>query len=90
MPGKDGTGPMGFGSMTGRGHGRCEWAIKTGNGTGLGRRKGFGLRHGSGHRLGKYSKWDMFSPETKRKLLQKQKELFQKRIEAVDKQLENL
>ncbi|MGA8942106.1 MAG: DUF5320 domain-containing protein [Thermoactinomyces sp.] len=90
MPGKDGTGPIGFGSKTGRGYGHCERAVKIGHGKSSGRRMGFGCKHGFSHRLGRNFEWDMFSPETKKKLLQKQKELFQIRIGAIDKQLENL
>ncbi len=88
MPGRDGTGPMGFGSMTGRGRGFCKEADAVGNIAGLG--MGFGCRRRRGYGSGKYLQWDLVSPEAKKELLQKQKELFQKQIEEVDKQLENL
>ncbi len=43
MPGRDGTGPMGRGPMTGRGLGRCGAGLGRGRGLGLGRRNGFGF-----------------------------------------------
>jgi len=53
MPGFDGTGPMGAGSMTGRGLGNCISAGSrirpgTGRGMGLGFRRGFGRGMGRG------------------------------------------
>ena len=53
MPGFDGTGPMGAGSMTGRGLGNCNPAGSrmrpgTGRGMGLGFRRGFGSGMGRG------------------------------------------
>jgi hypothetical protein len=42
MPNKDGTGPKGLGSMTGRGNGRCGHGQQNRMGRGLGR--GYGNR----------------------------------------------
>ena len=47
MPGRDGTGPVGQGSMTGRGLGPC------GNGIPWGTARGFGPGMGMGMGLGK-------------------------------------
>ena len=43
MPGQDGTGPRGLGSMTGRGLGPCGCGMRRGFGRGFGR--GIGLRY---------------------------------------------
>jgi len=42
MPGQDGTGPQGLGTMTGRGLGPCGGGMRRGYGRGFGR--GFGFR----------------------------------------------
>ena len=42
MPGQDGTGPLGLGSLTGRGLGLCGGGMRRGFGRGCGR--GFGFR----------------------------------------------
>lgn len=47
MPGRDGTGPMGYGTVTGRGFGGCcgygrGLGFRSGLGQGLGMRRGFG------------------------------------------------
>ena len=51
MPRRDGTGPMGAGSMTGRGLGSCTGAnaVKYGAGLGLGLGLGLACRRGFGH-----------------------------------------
>jgi hypothetical protein len=51
MPRRDGTGPMGAGSMTGRGLGSCtnSNAVKYGVGLGLGLGLGLACRRGFGH-----------------------------------------
>ena len=50
MPGRDGTGPMGRGAMSGRGLGACNGTntvrYGAGLGCGLGMRLGFGCRRG--------------------------------------------
>ncbi len=92
MPRRDGTGPMGEGAMTGRRLGFCPGtkAIKYGTGLGLGfglgltRRRRF--RDGSGRRIASNQ---TFSKTQKMTLLE-QKNLLQKRLEVIEKQLENL
>jgi len=48
MPYRDGTGPMGYGPMTGRGMGGCRREVGYGRGFGRGRRYGMG--------------WEMYPP----------------------------
>ena len=56
MPGLDGRGPQGMGSMTGRGQGRCAMpASRLGYGIGYGYGRGCGL--GFGRRLGQGVGW---------------------------------
>ena len=47
MPGRDGTGPLGAGSMTGRGLGICAGVNAARYGVGVGRGLGLACRHGS-------------------------------------------
>jgi hypothetical protein len=69
MPGRDGTGPMGLGAMTGRGLG-----------VGVGMKPGFGCRRGlAGSFVAPYSK------EAEKELLMKQLEILNKRIGEIDK-----
>jgi hypothetical protein len=83
LPGKDGTGPMGLGSISGRGLGPCAYTTPVrqgcGLGLGLGRRSGFRSRFGRGlaYQQGLSQKG----------LLKEQRELLQRRIELIDKQL---
>jgi len=52
MPGRDGIGPMGRGSMTGRGMGFCTGVNAGRTSVGLGREMGKGLRLGMGFGYG--------------------------------------
>jgi hypothetical protein len=52
MPGGDRTGPLGQGSLTGRGLGQC----------GAGLRRGLGFRRGFGIGLGRGFRWRMLAP----------------------------
>ncbi|WP_080632372.1 DUF5320 domain-containing protein [Desulfitobacterium hafniense] len=90
MPGRDGTGPSGVGSMSGRGFGLCSGA--NGAQPGLGRmglpgrapRRGFGSGYGSGFAV------SAASSKTQRELLQEHRDRLQNRIASIDKQLESL
>lgn len=55
MPRRDGTGPMGAGSMTGRGLGLCTGAnvVKYGAGLGMGLGLGLACRRGFGRGFGR-------------------------------------
>ncbi|MDD3199800.1 MAG: DUF5320 domain-containing protein [Eubacteriales bacterium] len=56
MPGRDGTGPLGLGGMTGRGLGFCSGAGsgRFGSGFGAGYGRGLGTRFGYGCRRGRF------------------------------------
>jgi hypothetical protein len=92
MPGRDGTGPMGAGSMTGRGLGICKGAnaIKYGAGLGLGIGLGLACRRGFGRGFGRRFATDQTSEKTQKELLNEQKAALQNRLEEIDKQLEDL
>lgn len=88
MPGRDRSGPMGGGPISGRGLGHCSGTgavqFGAGFGTGRGRRRGFGGCFGRGLAVNR--------PDAKpqRELLEEQREALQNQLEALDEQLENL
>lgn len=92
MPMKDGTGPMGAGPMTGRGLGSCTGskAVKYGAGLGLGLGLGLACRRGFGRGFGRGIAVNQPSSKTQEELLKEQKDVLKSRLEAIDKQLENL
>lgn len=93
MPGRDGTGPMGRGAMTGRGLGVCNGANVDfyGGGYGRGFGRGMGLGAGFGCRRG-FGRFvvDGLAVRTDMEILTEQKELLEKRLELLNKQLENI
>ena len=92
MPRMDGTGPMGAGSMTGRGLGVCTGANvdRYGSGRGMGFGLGLACRRGFGRGFGRGFAVNQTSSKTQKELLQDQKAVLQDRLEVIDKQLENL
>jgi hypothetical protein len=92
MPRRDGTGPMGAGSMTGRGLGFCTGANSVKYGAGLGMALGLGLarRRGFGRGFGRGFVVNRNSSKTQKELLNEQKTMLQNQLEAIDKQLEDL
>ncbi|KAA3384521.1 DUF5320 domain-containing protein [Akkermansia muciniphila] len=84
MPRRDGTGPMGAGSMTGRGLGSCTGANAVKYGAGLACRRGFGRGFGRGIAV------NQNTSKTQKELLQEQKNVLKSRLDVIDKQLENL
>ena len=80
MPMRDGTGPMGAGSMTGRQLGSCPNAnpIRP------------AWRFGFGRGLGRGIILSQNSSKTQKELLQEQKNVLKNQLEAIDKQLESL
>ena len=78
MPRMNGNGPMGGGQMSRRSLGSCAGANAI--------KYGPGLRMRSGLRTG----LNQASPITQKELLQEQKNRLQERLEAIDRQLENL
>jgi hypothetical protein len=90
MPRRDGTGPMGAGTMIGRGLGLCTGANAVRYGTGFRMGLGLACRRGFGGGFGRGFAVNETSPKTQKELLQEQKAILQNRIEVIDKQLENL
>lgn len=90
MPRRDGTGPMGAGKLTGRGLGFCTGTnvAKCGAGFGVGIGIGLGLARRRGFGRG-FSRNDT-SNKTSKELLQEQKDILKKRLEVIDRELENL
>lgn len=88
MPGRDGTGPMGSGAMTGRGPGLCSGAnnVKHGAGAGL----GLGCKHGFGRRQHGSNNADQSSSATQKELLQNQRDMLQGKIDRINKQMGSL
>lgn len=86
MPRRDGTGPMGFGTMTGRELGFCagDNAGNYGRGYGL----GLGCRRGSGRGFGGNINNYQDSSKTKTELLEERKNLLQRQLEIINKQLD--
>ena len=88
MPRRDGSGPMGAGSMTGRGLGLCTGinAARCGIRLGLGLGLGLAFRHGFGRRLA----INKASSETQKEALLEQKDVLRNRLEVIDEQLKKL
>lgn len=92
MPRLDGTGPMGMGSMTGRGMGNCSNTAKTigtiagiGIGLGLGCRRG--LKRGLGRGMGRTFFGNPISSENEKELLANEKAILEERLKAVNNKL---
>ena len=77
MPGFDGTGPSGAGSMMGRGFGPCAMSVG-GRGLGFGSRKRFGRGRG----LGCYFGWGQ--PRTQQDQVQSLKDYKQALVEELE------
>ncbi|MDD4390627.1 MAG: DUF5320 domain-containing protein [Eubacteriales bacterium] len=92
MPRRNGTGPMGVGSMTGRGLGFCTGAnaVKYGAGLGIGLGLGLACRRGFGRGFGRGFAINQTSSKTQKELLQEQRTILQDRLEVIDKQMESL
>jgi hypothetical protein len=92
VPKGDGTGPMGTGPITGRGLGVCTGtnAVRYGTGLGLGLGLGLACRRGFRRWLGRDFGIEEITPETKKGLLQNQKAVLEKRLDAINNKLEDL
>ena len=88
MPRRDGTGPMGAGSMTGRGLGFCTGAnaVKYGAGLGMGLGLGLACRRGFGRGFA----INQTSSKTQKERLNEQKTMLQNRLEVIVEQLKSL
>ena len=91
MPGRDGTGPVGAGPMTGRGFGDCAGGAPgygAGRGSGLGR--GWRGGGGDGRGFGGYAYSGRYDPSTRKEVLAEQKKLMEDRLDFINKQLDEL
>ncbi|MBP9943785.1 MAG: DUF5320 domain-containing protein [Desulfomicrobium sp.] len=96
MPAGNGTGPMGMGSMTGRGAGYCSGSGMPGyaNAGGFGG-GGFGFGGGRGRRnrffaagpQGRFARPGAVDPATEQQALKNQVEILQSQMEAIQKGL---
>lgn len=94
MPRRDGTGPMGMGTLTGRGFGPCAGSrvLKYGAGLGLGLGLGLACRRGFGSGWGRGYDYaaDEMPAKDKQELLNKQRELLKSRLESIEAELESM
>ncbi|MDD2374139.1 MAG: DUF5320 domain-containing protein [Eubacteriales bacterium] len=102
MPGFNGTGPQGQGSMTGRGMGACAGypaqtggtgrglGLGLGRGAGKGRGRGIGRRGcgcaGGGFRFGGYAPWEPTAAQQKQ-VLKNQADFLESQLRAVREEL---
>lgn len=84
MPRRDGTGPMGAGTMTGRGMGFCT-GVNAANYT-----AGLGLGLNCRRSFGRNVFVNQISSKTQKELLEEQKNYLQQHLDNIDKQLDNL
>ena len=90
MPGRDGTGPMGRGAMTGRGFGICTDANAAEYGMGFGFGRGLGCRRGFGRGFARNFQLNQTPSKTQKEMLTEQKEFLEGRLNMISKQLESL
>jgi len=94
MPGRDGSGPMGQGSLSGRGQGICTGVNAARYRPGLVQDRGAGRLFGAGffcrRGSGFHRKMNIasISKETKKEILVEQKEILQKELDLINQQLE--
>ena len=91
MPGRDGTGPSGFGVMTGRGLGFCSGAAagRYGSGFGAGYGRGLGLGLGYGCRRGGFFNVAP-SEQAEKEILSAERSFLEARLSAVNKHLDRM
>ncbi|MFO7611373.1 MAG: DUF5320 domain-containing protein [Clostridia bacterium] len=94
MPGRNGTGPLGQGPMTGRGMGCCTGARAPYSGTGFGYGRGFGRGFGMGYGRGfTYGGYVYPAPAAngiQKEFLNAEMEILKERMDYLNSQLENL
>ncbi len=90
MPGRNGTGPMGAGAMTGRGLGLCSGAGNLARGARLGLGLGMACRRGFGRGFRMFSADEEMTANHRKELLQLQKNTLKNRLADLDRQLESL
>ena len=83
MPGRDGSGPMGQGALTGRGFGSCGTS-RTARGFG----RGFGMRRGFGRN---YSEAPVeYTKDQEVADLKAEKEILERNLKSLNERMENL
>ena len=90
MPGRNGTGPMGAGAMSGRGLGLCSGAGNLARGARLGLGLGMACRRGFGRGFRRFSVNEEMTANHRKELLQLQKNTLKNRLVDIDRQLESL
>ena len=90
MPGRNGTGPMGAGAMTGRGLGLCSGAGNLARGARLGLGLGMACRRGFGRGFRMFSADEEMTANHCKELLQLQNNTLKNRLADIDRQLESL
>ena len=90
MPGRDKTGPMGAGAMTGRGLGVCTGVNDPGYRAGFGMGFGRGYGRGFGRGLGRGFAFVDNASKTQKDWLEAQRNELKSRMDAIEKQLEAL
>ncbi|MDX9888584.1 MAG: DUF5320 domain-containing protein [Anaerovoracaceae bacterium] len=88
MAGRDGTGPMGQGPLTGRGMGICTGARQSRLPFGRGCGMGFGGRGRAGAGFGSRFSGLGFG-STDKEVLSEERELLKQRMEQIDRELED-
>lgn len=88
MPGRNGTGPMGAGPMTGRGFGSCY--AGAGKGMGFGRGMGHGIfcRSGYGRFLADYRTDEPPFAASEKEILAEQKKILEAQLDAINKKMQ--
>lgn len=84
MPNFDGTGPQGYGPLTGRGFGPCN------GGAGRGFGRGFGRGYGRALGIKWASRQMQLEPVDEKKLLQEELEAMEKEKKEIEKRLKEL
>ncbi len=94
MPGLNGTGPQGAGSMTGRGMGYCNKSNENiplfGRGRGLNSGRGRGMNCRGGFGYGGYYGTPQMTPEQQKDVLEQQRSFLENQLKSIDKQIEKL
>ena len=90
MPGRNGTGPLGAGPLTGGGFGWCAGASSIGYGRRLGFGQGLACRRGFGGFWGRGFVPMQVSPPNQKELLEEEKKFLQNRLQVIDEQLGNM
>ena len=87
MPRMDGTGPMGAGTMTGRGHGPCAGGKSVGCGMGRGAGMGRRMNNGQEFRMGAAMNANPITDA--REQLQQRRDFLKTQLDALDKTLQS-